>query len=310
MTISKQNIGYHRNLLEQIFENNSSLLDCPECYGPLINDEFSGETICNHCGLIVDEKAIDPSSEKIIYTQKQREKRERTGRPIDVFITHLGETTYIQYYRIKNPDLKRIFVWDKRMKNTSSFRALNHGRAELLRIGSCLRLPSIHLSIAMLLFRKAQEKKMAKGKTIESLIIACLYYACRKLQYPIAFKELVNASAKPNVNKSQKAYRDVFQAFTLSVPPLGPETFISRYCSDLGLSFKFEQNVRKMLKKIPKMQIMGRDPKGIIAGIIYLLARKDENLKITQKQLSDLVYCTRLSIRNQVKLIRKYVEKV
>lgn len=36
---------------------------CPECDGPLVADGEHGETICEECGLVVDEGEIDPGPE-------------------------------------------------------------------------------------------------------------------------------------------------------------------------------------------------------------------------------------------------------
>ncbi|WP_324603263.1 TFIIB-type zinc ribbon-containing protein, partial [Halarchaeum acidiphilum] len=43
--------------------SNDEELVCPECGGNLVVDEARGETVCEDCGLVVDEDEIDRGPE-------------------------------------------------------------------------------------------------------------------------------------------------------------------------------------------------------------------------------------------------------
>ena len=55
---------------------------CPECGGRLVSDAEHGETVCNECGLVVDENEIDHGPEWRAFDASERnEKKSRTGAP-------------------------------------------------------------------------------------------------------------------------------------------------------------------------------------------------------------------------------------
>lgn len=307
MIVSRNTIYYDNDFGSEPFENNSPLLNCPECFGSIISDFCHGETKCTKCGLILHEKNIDPDFEKRIYNVYDSDMKTRIGPPITVFTIDFYEHTAIHKKDIINSDFKRIAKWDKCYDNRNN-RSLVYARNELQRISSYLRIPEPIQAIGFLLCRKAIKKKLALGRSIENIVASCLYYACRKVQIPIALHEIVNCTYKHNTKKVQKTYSVIFREFHLKVFPMGPEHFISRYISELHLPFEFEKRAKGLLNRMPMNLILGKDPKGICAGILYFLSKK-ENIILTQKYLAEITGSTIQSIRNHYKRIKTYFEK-
>lgn len=303
MTLSRNNISYENYADPHNFENNPLIEQCPECQSTVITDKFHGETVCNSCGLIMSEKAIDHQFEKNIFLKSEQETSARTGSPITVFTTDISEHAFINIKRIMDPNFKRVIKWGFRDRPN---RSLKSGSIELKRIGSNLHLPECIQEIAMFLFKKAFKNELLKGRSIIGMVAGCLYYACRKARLPIGFHEIVKQT--PSDPKTiQQYYRMLFKHFKLKVPPLGPDAFLSKYITKLGLGFEFERKARILLHYLPGNFINGKNPRVICASIIYLLG-KENNLTITQGRISNLVGITETSIRKHLKMIKTFLE--
>ena len=57
---------------EQTEEESVDELQCPECSGSLATDTEHGETVCQDCGLVVDEDSIDRGPECVRSTPARK----------------------------------------------------------------------------------------------------------------------------------------------------------------------------------------------------------------------------------------------
>ncbi len=160
--------------------DNEYLLNyCLECGGKIISIQEKGEIVCGQCGLVISERALDMShSGKRAFTKQEKEKRERTGSPISILLPDLGLSTIIPKENIKNPDLKRAAKWNSRMSWDK--RNMLIATTELKRIGSNLNLPNHIKKAAIRLYIEAFKKKLLRGRSINGMVAACLYFACRE----------------------------------------------------------------------------------------------------------------------------------
>ena len=288
----------------QIYCNNL-LTMCPECSEIVITDDKRGETKCPECGLVLSEKEIDLQFERNIFNATDTEKKLRVGPPITVFTINLSDHTKINRKEIISSDFRRIAKWDKYDQRN---RSLALARIELQRIGAYLRIPESIQAIGFFLCKKAMNLHLSQGRSIENIVAACVYYACRKVRLPVGFHEIVNGTNHRDARKIQKAYSILFREFKLKVPPMGPEHFLSRYITELELPFEFEKKTKHILNKMPMSFILGKDPKCICAALIYFLSKKKEVI-FTQKFLAMITGSTTQTVRNHYKKIRIHFEK-
>jgi transcription initiation factor TFIIB len=69
---------------------------CPECGGQVISIPESAEDVCSQCGLIINEKKIDfTSNGKRAYTSEEKKARETTGSPISILMPDMALSTVI-----------------------------------------------------------------------------------------------------------------------------------------------------------------------------------------------------------------------
>ncbi|MFB6298026.1 MAG: TFIIB-type zinc ribbon-containing protein, partial [Salinirussus sp.] len=60
---------------EEEQQESETKLTCPECGGRLASDTEHGETVCEDCGLVVEEDEIDPGPEWRAFDAKEKDKK-------------------------------------------------------------------------------------------------------------------------------------------------------------------------------------------------------------------------------------------
>src|SRR2546422_1673146 len=75
---------------------------CPECESThLVRDESRGEVVCDACGLVVSEAAVDPGPEWSAFSAEEHDRLARAGAPRGDTSQTIGLTTVIP---IATPD--------------------------------------------------------------------------------------------------------------------------------------------------------------------------------------------------------------
>jgi len=272
---------------------------CPECGGSTMSIHERGEIICKYCGLVVNERILDLSHSGIrAFNNYERNKKERTGSPMSILMPDISLSTVIDKTRISNSDLKRAAKWNTHM--TWEKRNMLIAITELKRIGTNLGFPMHIKKAAILIYKKVFKRELLRGRSISGMIAACAYYICKKERIPITFQEILDeASMDSNIIK--KCYKILLTELKLKSTSMDPVALIPRYCADLNLNIDVEKATSNLLKNyITKNSISGKDPKGLCAGAIYLVA-KLKNKKISQKEISRVVKVTEVTLRSRYK---------
>ena len=288
----------------EVESNLSSLSNsCPECGGTVILLHERGETVCGQCGLVMSERNVDIShSGKRAFTKQEKESRERTGSPISILLPDMGLSTIIDKNNIKNPDLKRAAKWNSRM--TWDKRNMLIATTELKRIASNLNLPNHVKKTAIRLYIEAFKKKLLRGRSINGMVAACLYFACRERKIPRTLQEILDQSSVQAKNV-RRCYRTLIRELNLKVPSTDPISLIPRFIAELDLDSDAENITVKILQRFTsKYSTSGKDPKGLCAGALYLVCRKKEK-KISQKEIANLVGVTEVTLRSRYKELIK-----
>ena len=294
-----------------VVKSDISLLStsCPECGGKVIPVQEKGENVCSQCGLVVSERIVDIShSGKRAFTKHEKEKRERTGSPISILVPDMGLSTIIDKSNITNPDLKRAAKWNSRM--TWDKRNMLIATTELKRIASNLNLPSHVKKAAIRLYIEAFKKKLLRGRSINGMVAACLYFACRERSIPRTLHEILEETSI-NAKNVRRCYRTIIRELNLKAPSTDPISLVPRYVAELGLNAEAEKTTVKILKTFTSnYSISGKDPKGLCAGALYFIC-KSYNKKISQKEIANLIGVTEVTLRSRYKeIIRKFSFKI
>jgi transcription initiation factor TFIIB len=178
----------------------SNIRECPECGGVnLTFDAHLGEVICNDCGLVIEEKMVDTGIDLSGKFDKG-DKKGRGGAPISMqkfdkgLTTNVGEISDI--YRLEPKQTRkflRLKKWQERV-STSIERNLRLAMAELRVIASYLNLPNVVRDEASRIYNYVLQRGLVRGRSMESVIAACLYAACRSYNIPRTLDEMATAS--------------------------------------------------------------------------------------------------------------------
>jgi transcription initiation factor TFIIB len=285
---------------------------CPECNGTHLTRAYDrGELVCEDCGLVLDEKFIDQGPEWRAFDAEQMEKYARTGAPMTYTIHDKGLSTEIGW---KNKDaygksiptrnraqIYRLRKWQRRARISSATeRNLVSALGELDRIASAMGLPRNVRETAATIYRKAVNKNMIRGRRIEDVVSASVYFACRQCGIPRTLDEIASFSSGRRKDIG-RTYRYIARGLELKLMPTRPEEYISRFCSKLGLSSKVQAKVAEIVRDASdKELISGRGPTGITAAAIYIAAIIcNENR--TQKEIANVTDVTEVTIRSRYK---------
>lgn len=289
---------------------------CPECgTKKLIRNYARAEITCGKCGLVLEENIIDQGQEWRAFDSDQRDKRVRTGAPIKYTKPNKGLATEIDQY---NKDIRgvkisaqsrarmfRLRKWHKRTSISSSMeRNLAIALLELDRMASCLGLPSNIREASALLYRKAVEKGLIRGRLIESVVAAVLYAVCRQYSIPRTLDEIAEISS---INKKEigRTYRFLKRDLGITMPLTNPVHYIPRFASELGLSGQVQEKAREILETaITQGLISGRGPTGVAAAAVYIAGVLKGERK-TQKEVADVAGVTEVTIRNRYRELKE-----
>ena len=289
----------------------SSVQRCPECNSVnLTHDEEKGEIICNDCGLIVEEKMVDTGIDLSGKFDKS-EKKGRGGAPMSIqkfdkgLTTNVGEISDIYKLDAKQTrKFLRLKKWQERV-STSIERNLRLAMAELRRVSAYLNLPTVVGDEAARLYNYVLQRGFVRGRSMESVIAACIYAACRSYNIPRTLDEIAHAS---DIERKEigRTYRFIIRRMTIKITPSSPNDYISRFSSILKLSPKTQNHALKILKKASDEELTsGRGPAGIAAAALYVAALLNDEKK-TQREVADVAGITEVTIRNRYKeLIEK-----
>jgi len=278
---------------------------CPECGGLVQDFRERGEFICKQCGLIILERGLDVSNSGIrAYTKQEKDKKDHYGNPISFLMPDIGLSTVINRSKIKNPDLKRAVQWDTHINWDK--RNLLIAITELKRISSNLNLPERVKKATIHLYKKMFKRKLLRGRSIHGMITACLYFVCKYEKVPITLQDILNETSVDS-KVVKRCYKILIRKLNLKSPQLNPILLIPKYCADLGLSIDVERETIYLLKLfLNNTPSCGKDPKGLCAGAIYLVA-KFKNKHVCQKDISRVVNITEVTLRSRYKELLKKI---
>ncbi len=285
---------------------------CPECGSThLVRDYEHGELVCEDCGLVIDETYVDQGPEWRAFDAAQREERERTGAPMTYTIHDKGLSTEISW---KNRDsygrpvptrtraqLYRLRKWHRRIKVSSSAdRNIADALQIMERMAANLDLPKDVRETAALIYRKAVRENMVRGRSIESVVAATLYAACRQLKIPRTLDEIASVSrvSKKDIGRT---YRLLSRTLGLGISPSEPEDYIERFCSRLRLSGEVKKKAYAILRRAKELGVgRGKGPTGVAAAAIYIAALQVGERR-TQREIAEVAGVTEVTIRNRYK---------
>ena len=284
---------------------------CPECGGRLATDTEHGETVCNDCGLVVEEDSVDRGPEWRAFNSNERDSKSRVGAPTTNMMHDKGLSTNIGWQDKdaygkslsgrQRRRMQRLRTWNERFRTRDSKeRNLKQALGEIDRMASALGLPDNVRETASVIYRRALSENLLPGRSIEGVATAALYAAARQVGNPRSLDEFTAVSRVEKMELT-RTYRYVIRELGLRVQPADPTSYVPRFVSRLDLSEESERRARELLDDAASAGITsGKSPVGLAAAAVYAAALLS-NEKVTQSQVSDVADISEVTIRNRYK---------
>lgn len=313
-----QNIDIQENylydLLDDIDCENNKEEDkdiCINCNSArLVKDEHEGLMICKDCGVINDnimDSADDPYSDK---------NGQCSSIPINSFLPKSSISTKIEGMSRNN--IRRLHGWNAMpYKERSLYNVLKdiQNKCNKNNILKCIE------DDAKILYKNISECKHKDGKNKdnyiiirgtnrESLIAACLYYACKRKGQTRSQKEIANIFnlKEKDITKGCKKFIEIIGKCNIQCDfdSSKPKHFVFRYCKELGIKKFYEDETLKIVKNIDRLGIATiHTPLSIATGSILLMC-SIYNLNITRKKIAKQFSVSEVTINKAYKELEKY----
>jgi transcription initiation factor TFIIB len=285
---------------------------CVGCGQSLFTKDYArGEHTCTVCGLVLSERITDKGPEWRAFTADERNSRARTGAPATLTIADKGLATMIDW---RNRDasgkaltsstraaIYRMRKWHIRSRlHSSKHRNLSVAMSEMERLSSQLGIPRDVRETSASIYRKTLAKKLVRGRSIESVVAASIYLACRIHRIPRRLDEVVSET---NLDRKKigQSVRLIVTQTNLNVPLPSAKDLIPRLSSDLFLKGRTVKKATEIIKEAKERYItMGKDPGGIAGAALYIAGILEDDRR-TQREIANVSRVTEVTIRNRYK---------
>ena len=286
---------------------------CPECGNKDFDyDQSKAEIICRKCGLIIEENLIDNGPEWRAYNSEQSNARSRVGPKSTDMLHDKGLNTDIDWRNDKISQKNvhqwyRLRKWHKRNRvHGARERSLAFALNDLSTKSSNLNLPKDVRGSAAFIYKKAFENKLIRGRTIECVVSASIYIACRVFNIPRTLEEISEVSCS-NRKEIGRTYRHIARKLNIKLEPTSPIDYVPRFTSELKLSEKIQVKAIEIINQSKEKGLtIGKGPNGVAAAAIYLSSLLLGERK-TQRDIAEVAGVSEVTVRSRYKELSEYL---
>lgn len=284
-----------------------------------ITDPESGELVCSYCGLVFSDKASESRAEWRNFDFESND-RIRVGSPSSLAFHDMGLATVIgktnsdssgrKLDSSMHSTIQRLRTWDFRTQaHTPADRNLILAFNELGRVKDKLGLSDAIIEKTAYIYRKAQERRLVRGRSTSSILAAAIYIACREMGASRSLRDVVEIT---NVKRKvvSRSYRLLISELDIKMPLVDPMKCIAKIANKAKLSEKTKRMAIDTMADLAKKEISaGKGPMGLAATVLYMSCLSN-NEHVTQKDIAEAAGVTEVTIRNRVKDLRTRLDLV
>lgn len=276
---------------------------CPECHGKLIGDH-RGDTVCDNCGLVTNDKAIDVGPEWRTFDGEIKASRgmgpadnPELPRDLSTNLGFKGENVDANKHPLSQEKKRDIFFMSRAQIRAAyggaRERAKYRGESLVDKIASQRNLPEDVRNNAKYLYNKATSLHLMRGRSFEVAIAAIIYASCRICGVPRTLDEVSKYIDVPK-KEVGRTFRNIRIPLYIRVEPVSPFDYLPRFCAELKLSRETQIEASNILKKI---KLVGFKPTVPAATAIYMASYHCGETR-TQQEVAEITGITEISIRN------------
>ncbi|KAJ1560665.1 transcription initiation factor IIB, partial [Nowakowskiella sp. JEL0078] len=263
-----------------------------------------GDLVCGSCGLVLGNRIIDTRSEwRTFANDDGGDDPSRVGAPTDGLRDTLDATT-ISGLDGGSGQAKELTKAHRRAVGQKGERELLNAFRDIQSLCERENLNKSVIEYAKHLFKKADDKKLTKGKSPTGFIAACIYIACKERNGHRTFKE-IGALAKVLKKDMGKCYK-ILQAEGLIAQQQVPSTFdahINRFCSQLSLPLEVKSGAKAVARRLQELGTLeGRSPITVVAACIFFVSsmlQEPRNIHL----IAEIAGCADATLKHAYKLL-------
>lgn len=252
---------------------------------------------------------VDRGPEWRAFNHQERQNKARVGAPTTQTMHDKGLTTSIDWKdqdaygrglsSEKRRQMNRLRKWQERIRTKDAGeRNLQFALSETDRMASALGVPRSVREVASVLYRRALNEDLIRGRSIEGVATSTLYAACRMEGLPRSLEEITSVS-RVDKKEISRTYRYIAKELNLEMEPVDPKKYVPRFSSELQLSGETQAKANEIIDTTAEMGMLsGKSPTGYAAAAIYSAALLC-NEKVTQREVADVAQVTEVTIRNR-----------
>ncbi len=273
---------------------------CPECGARIISEE--AEEVCSSCGLITGIDRLDRGPEWR-GSLRERRRRRRTGAPLTRARHDRGLSTEIGYASGADGGggASAQLVRMKREHNRAQIRSKAernrvYAYTEIRRICSALDLPMSVREEACVVFKRAQDAELLKGRSIEGFAAASVYAVCRISGIGRTRFEVIEV-ARADDGEFGVAYDALNRDLGLPILPIDPREYLPRLATELEVPGSVEHTARRYAGQLMEEGLAaGRKPGGVAGACLYHAAT-ELDIKVSQREVADVAEVSPVTLR-------------
>lgn len=160
-------------------------------------------------GLVLGDRIVDTRSEwRTFANDENGDDPSRVGAVADPLLNGSQLDTVISARDGYSGRAKELSRAQNKNATSKSERNLIAAYKEIGAMSDAIGLPKVVSDIAKQLYKKIEDSKQLKGKSIQSIIAACIFIACRKALVPRTFKEICALTKVPK-NEIGRVYKTI-----------------------------------------------------------------------------------------------------
>lgn len=302
----KQEISAH------ISDPSDSKNICSLCKSNLtVFDAEVGEIVCSNCGMVIYDNMQSLEAEWRVHKVEDIKLKERTGMPTSLAIHDMGLSTLISTLNVdangtaltqeQINKVKTMRRWNRisTFNNKRSARNLNNAFEIMSRIKDKLSLTDAAIEKAAYYYRKALDKNLIKGRSIEGMVVASVYVACRELSVPRTLDE-ISTVINSDLTFVSRCYRLLVRHLKLqSLPTVHISSYLSKIASKAGISERTYRRALEMLAIVNEDHIaIGKHPNALAVAVLYAACIL-EGERITQEQMAVAANTSMVTLRKR-----------
>jgi len=272
--------------------------------------------ICQNCGKVLEEKISNARKDNNLFTTSEyashfgsksslrfhdmglatiigKFNRDSTGKPVE--------------YKMR-PLMKRMRFWDTRshIKNSSE-RNLRTALSEMEKLKEKLCLSDAIIERSAYIYRKAARAQLIRGRSINGMVGACVYAACREMDVARTIEDISN-NLQGNRSSLAKDYRILFRNLKLTVSVPDPIRCIIQIANNLDIPENAKREAIHIFDTLKEKELIaGKKPYSVAAAVIYMAGIKTR-VNLSQQKISKVSGITVVTIRNRYKEFTKHVK--